>query len=85
MLRGGEMLSRWMSVSLYSNEMKKTLREIFTKTWQIKSAKEKMEASKASRNDTVKTHLTSDFVERCSGKWLQCSKDVLLVHAIDTF
>ena len=49
----------------------KTPRELVTKTWQMESAKEKLEASKASRIDTVKIHLTSDCVEGCSGQWLQ--------------
>ena len=46
---------------------KKILRELFTKTWQMESAKEKLQANKASRIDTVSTHLTSDCVEGCSG------------------
>ena len=33
----------------------------------MESAKEKLEASKVSRIDTVQTHLTSDCVEDCSG------------------
>ena len=63
----------------------KILRELVTKTWQMESAKEKLEASKVSRIDTVKTHLTSDCVEGCSGKGLQCAKEVLLLNGIDTF
>ena len=47
-------------------------------------AKEKLEASKASRIDTVKTHLVFDCVEGCSGQWLQCAKEVLLLTGIDT-
>ena len=54
-------------------------------TWQIKSVKEKLEASKVSRIDTVKTQLTSDCVEGCSGQWLQCTKEVLLLNGIDIF
>ena len=42
------------------------LRELVAKTWQMESAKEKLELSKISRIDTVKTHLTSDCVEGCS-------------------
>ena len=38
----------------------KILCELVTKTWQMESAKEKLEVSKASQIDTVKTHLTSD-------------------------
>ena len=49
------------------------LRELITKTWQMESAKEKMEVSKVSPIDTVKTHLTSDCVEGCSSQWLQCA------------
>ena len=60
----------------------KTPRELVTKTWQMESAKEKLEASKASRIDTVKTHLTSDCVEGCSGQWLQCTKEVLFLNEI---
>ena len=52
------------------NENEKILRELVTKTWQMESAKEKLEASKASRMDTVKAHLTSGCVEGCSGQWL---------------
>ena len=51
----------------------------------MKSAKVKLEARKASRIDTVKTYLTSDCVENCSGHWLQCAKEVLLPNGIDTF
>ena len=50
-----------------------------------KKAKEKLEASKASRIDTVKIHLTSGCVEGCSGQWLQCSKEDLQLNGIDTF
>ena len=49
------------------NENEKILRELVTKTWQMESAKEKLEASKASQIDIVKTHLTSVCVEVCSG------------------
>ena len=49
------------------------------------SAKEKLEASKVSRMNTAKTHLTSDYVEGYSGQWLQCAKEVLLLNGIDTF
>ena len=63
----------------------KILRELVTKTWQMESAKEKLEARKVSWIDTVKTHLTSDYVEGCSGQWLQCAKEVLLLSGIDTF
>ena len=52
------------------NENEKILRELVTKTWQMESAKEKLEASKVSRIDTVKAHLTSGGVEGCSGQWL---------------
>ena len=41
----------------------KILRELVTKTWQMESAKENLEACKASRINTSKTHLTSDCVE----------------------
>ena len=58
----------------------KILRELVTKTWQMESSKEKLEARKVSRIDTVKTHLTSGCVEVCSGQWLQCAKDVLLLN-----
>ena len=51
----------------------------------MESAKEKLEASKASQIYTVQTHLTSDCVEGCSGQWLQCAKEVLLLNGIDTF
>ena len=57
----------------------KILRELVTKTWQMESAKEKLEASK------VKTYLTSDCVEGCSGLRLQCAKEVLMFNGIDTF
>ena len=40
----------------------KVLHELVTKTWQMELAKEKLEASKASRIDTVKTHLVFDCV-----------------------
>ena len=62
----------------------KILRGIITKTWQMESAKVKLEASKASRIDTVKTYLTSDCAEDCFGQWLQCAKEVLLLIGIDT-
>ena len=62
----------------------KILRGIITKTWQMESAKVKLEASKASRIDTVKTYLTSDCAEGCFGQWLQCAKEVLLLNGIDT-
>ena len=29
--------------------------------------------------------MTSDFIENCSGQWLQCTKDILLVNGNDTF
>ena len=61
----------------------KLLREIVTKTWQIESAKEKLEASKVSRIHTVKTHPTFERVEGCSGKWLERIKEVLLLNGID--
>ena len=61
----------------------KILRELVTKTWQMESAKEKLEARKVSCIDTVKTHLTCDSVESCSGQWLQCAKEVLLLSGID--
>ena len=48
----------------------KTLLELVIKTCQMESAKENLAASKVSRIDTVKTHLTSDCVEGCSGQWL---------------
>ena len=38
-----------------------------------------------SRINTVKTHLTSDCVEDCSGQWLQYAKEALLLNGIDTF
>ena len=60
----------------------KTPRELVTKTWQMESAKEKLEASKASRNDTAKTNLTSDCVEGYSGLWLPCTKEVLFLNEI---
>ena len=63
----------------------KILHELVTKTWQIKSAKEKLETSKVSRIDTVKTRLTSDCVEGCSGQWLWCSKEVFLFNGIGIF
>ena len=63
----------------------KILRELVTKTWHMESAKEKLEASKVSRIDTVKIHLTSECVEGCSGRWLQCAKEVLLLNGVDTF
>ena len=50
----------------------------------MESAREKLAASKASRIDTVKTHLASDCVEGYSGQWLQCAKEVLLLSGIDT-
>ena len=70
---------------LVFKQNKKVLHELVTKTWQMELAKEKLEASKASRIDTVKTHLTSDCVEGCSGQWLQCAKEVFLLNGIDTF
>ena len=45
----------------------------------------KLEASKASPINTVKTHLTFDCVVGCSSQWLQCAKEVLLLNGIDTF
>ena len=33
----------------------------------------------------MKTNLTSDCVEGCSGQWLQCAKEVFLLNGIDTF
>ena len=36
----------------------KMLSELVTKTWQMVSAKEKVEARKVSRFDTVRSHLT---------------------------
>ena len=61
------MLARSTLLSLCSNKIKKLLRKLVTKTWQMESAKEKLEASKASQIDIVKTHLTSVCVEGCSG------------------
>ena len=63
----------------------KMLLELVTKTLQMESAKETLEASKECRIDTVKTHLSSDYVEGCSGQCLQCVKKVLLLNGIDTF
>ena len=63
----------------------KTLRQLVTKIWQMESAKQKLEASKASPIDKMKTHLTSDCVEGCSGQWLQCAKKFFLLHGIETF
>ena len=63
----------------------KVLHELVTKTWQMELAKEKLEASQASRIDTLKAHLVSDCVEGCSGQWLQCAKEVFLLNGIDTF
>ena len=63
----------------------KIIRELVTKTWQMQSPKEKLEASKVSRIDTVKTHLPSECGEGCSGQWLQCVKEVLLFNGNDTF
>ena len=40
--------------------MKKLLHELVTKTWQMESAKEKLQAGKAYRIDTMWTHLNSD-------------------------
>ena len=40
----------------------KVIPELVTETWQIESAKEKLEGRKASRIDTVKRNLTSDYV-----------------------
>ena len=51
----------------------------------MESAKEKLEASKASRIDTVKTHLNSECVEGCAGQWLQCAKEALFLSGTDTF
>ena len=51
----------------------------------MESAKEKLEASKASRIDTVKTHLNSECVEGCAGQWLQCAKEALFLNGTDTF
>ena len=48
----------------------------------MESAKEKLEINKLSRIDTVKTHLTSDCVEGCSGQWLSCAKKVLLLNEL---
>ena len=62
----------------------KMLSELVTKTWQMVSAKEKLEARKVSRFDTVWSHLTSDCVEGCSAHWFQCSKEVLLLIGMDT-
>ena len=52
------------------NENEKILLELVTKTWQMVPAKEKQEASKLSRIDTVEAHLTSGCAEGCSGQWL---------------
>ena len=51
----------------------------------MESVKEKLEASKVSRIDTVKTHSTSDCGEGCFVQWLQCAKEFLLLNGIDTF
>ena len=52
----------------------------------MESAKEKLEGSKVSQTNAVlKTRLTSDCVEGCSGQWLQCTIEVLLLNGIDTF
>ena len=61
----------------------KILCELATKTWQMESCRENLEASKVSRIDTVKTHLTSDCVEG-SDRWF-CAKEVLLLNGISTF
>ena len=46
----------------------KMLRELATRTWQLESAKEKVEASKVTRIGRLKTHSTSGLVEGCCGK-----------------
>ena len=33
----------------------------------------------------MQTNLTSDCAEGCSGQWLQCAKEVLLLNGIDNF
>ena len=33
----------------------------------------------------MKTHLTFYSIEGCSGQWLQCAKEVLLLSGIDSF
>ena len=71
-----------ISEFLFKKKKEKVLRGIITKTWQMESAKVKLEA-KASRIDTVKTYLTSDCAEGCFGQWLQCAKEVLLLNGID--
>ena len=53
----------------------KILREFVTKTWQMKSTKKNLAASKASQIDTFKT---SDFVEGNSAQRLQFAKKVEL-------
>ena len=58
----------------------KILSELVNKIRQMESAKEKLEASKASPINTVKKHLTSDCVEGFSGQSLQCAKEVLLLN-----
>ena len=63
----------------------KILGELVAKIWQMESAKEKLEASKVSRINKVKAHLTSGCVEGCSCQWLQCAKEVLLLNGIGAF
>lgn len=63
----------------------KMLRELATRTWQLESAKEKVEASKVTRIGRLKTHSTSGLVEGCCGKQLECATEVRQVYGIDTF
>ena len=65
--------------------MHKILGELVTKPWQMKSVEQKLEASKVSRIDTVKTYLTSDCVKGYSGHWWHCAKEVFLLNGIDSF
>ena len=48
----------------------------------MKSTNEKLEASKVSQ---IIKNWTADCIEGCSGWWLECAKEVILLNGIDIF
>jgi len=61
----------------------KFIRELISKTWQMSTAKAKLEEKKMSRIDKMQSMLTSDCVEDCGGRWLECAREVLELNRIN--
>jgi len=61
----------------------KFVRELISKTWQMHTAKAKLEESKLTRMEKLQSMLNSDCVEECGGQWLECAREVLTLNRID--